>query len=124
MTPLRSRFTMATVALFLVASSLTGCSSAPQALQQPTAKTLQSGVLGVSTAAAAGKYVVARAALTTVQADLRTAAAAGQVTPARANRTVGHRPGRRRPCRLDRRQHPETETETDPDPDPDRVPQW
>lgn len=83
MTSLRSRFTIAGAALLLVGATLSGCSSSAD-LQQATAAQLQSGVLDVTTAAAAGDYASAQSALDALQADLLAAAAAGQVTAARS----------------------------------------
>ncbi|MEC5148642.1 hypothetical protein [Cryobacterium sp. GrIS_2_6] len=68
----------------LVAAALTGCASDSSPVQPSTASQLQSGVLSVTEAAAAGDYPGASAALDAVQADLLTAAATGQVTGTRA----------------------------------------
>ncbi len=84
MTLPRSRFTIAVVAIFLAVAVLASCSSTPANLQESTAERLQSGVLEVATAAAAGDYVSAQAALAVVEADLLTATADGQVTAARS----------------------------------------
>ena len=81
---IRSRLSAGVVAALLVAAALTACSSASPDLATPTADKLQSGVLAVSTAAAAGDFSGAQSALTAVQADLLTAAAAGQVSAARS----------------------------------------
>jgi hypothetical protein len=68
----------------LVFATLTACSGPAPELAPPTADKLQSGVLGVTAAAAAGDFAGAQSALTAVQADLLTAAAAGQVSAARS----------------------------------------
>ncbi len=80
----RSRLSTGVVAALLVAATLTACSGPSPDMATPTADKLQSGVLGVSTAAAAGDFSGAQSALTAVQADLLTAAAAGQVSAARS----------------------------------------
>ena len=79
-----SRLISGVAATLLVAAALTACSGPSPDLATTTADKLQSGVLGVSTAAAAGDLAGAQSALTAVQADLLTAAAAGQVSAARS----------------------------------------
>lgn len=79
-----SRLTARVAGLLLVAAALTACAGPAPELAPPTAEKLQSGVLEVSTAAAAGDFTGAQSALTAVQADLLTAAAAGQVSAARS----------------------------------------
>ena len=81
---IRSRLTARVAAVLLVAATLTACSGPAPELATPTAERLQSGVLGVTTAAAAGDFAGAQSALTAVQADLLAAAAAGQVSAARS----------------------------------------
>ncbi|TFD76461.1 hypothetical protein [Cryobacterium fucosi] len=81
---IRSRLATRVAAALLVAATLTACSGPSPDLATPTVEKLQSGVLGVTTAAAAGDFTGAQSALTAVQADLLTAAAAGQVSAARA----------------------------------------
>ncbi|TFC21254.1 hypothetical protein E3O19_00505 [Cryobacterium algoritolerans] len=81
---IRSRLASGVAAALLVAATLTACSGPTPELATPTAEKLRSGVLSVSTAAAAGDFGGAQSALTAVQADLLTAAAAGQVSAARS----------------------------------------
>ena len=76
----RGRLAALVVGAVLVVSALTGCASDSSPVQPSTATQLQSGVLSVTQAAAAGDYPGASAALDAVQADLLTAAATGQVT--------------------------------------------
>jgi len=80
----RGRLAALVVGAVLVVSALTGCASDSSPVQPSTATQLQSGVLSVTQAAAAGDYPGASAALDAVQADLLTAAATGQVTGTRA----------------------------------------
>ena len=82
--PLGTRFAALVGGALLVAAVLTGCASEASPVQPTTATQLQSGVLAVTQAAAAGDYPGASAALDAVQADLLTAAATGQVTGTRA----------------------------------------
>ena len=56
MTVSRSRFMLMAAGLLLAVAALTGCSGAQVDLQESTAGILQSGVLEVTTAAAAGDY--------------------------------------------------------------------
>ena len=84
MTVSRSRFMLMAAGLLLAVAALTGCSGAQVDLQESTAGLLQSGVLEVTTAAAAGDYETAQSALNALQAHVLTAAAAGQVTAARS----------------------------------------
>lgn len=80
----RSRFMLMAAGLLLAVAALTGCSGAQVDLQESTAGLLQSGVLEVTTAAAAGDYETAQLALNALQAHVLTAAAAGQVAAARS----------------------------------------
>ncbi|MDJ0323059.1 hypothetical protein QMG61_04685 [Cryobacterium sp. PH31-AA6] len=79
-----SRLATRVATALLVVAALTACSGPAPELAPPTAEKLQSGVLGVTTAAAAGDFAEAQSALTAVQADLLTAAASGQVSAARS----------------------------------------
>ncbi|MDY7528566.1 MULTISPECIES: hypothetical protein [Cryobacterium] len=81
---IRGRLAALVGGALLVAAALTGCASDSSPVQPSTATQLQSGVLSVTEAAAAGDYPGASAALDAVQADLLTAAATGQVTGTRA----------------------------------------
>jgi hypothetical protein len=83
-TGIRGRLAALVGGALLVAAALTGCASDSSPVQPSTATQLQSGVLSVTVAAAAGDYPGAAAALDAVQADLLTAAATGQVTGTRA----------------------------------------
>lgn len=83
-TGIRGRLAALVGGTLLVAAALTGCASEGSPVQPSTATPLQSGVLSVTEAAAAGDYPGASAALDAVQADLLTAAATGQVTGTRA----------------------------------------
>lgn len=80
----RSRFVLVAAGLLLTLTALVGCSGAQADLQESAAGRLQSSVLEVTTAAAAGNYETARLALNALQAHVLTAAAAGQVTAARS----------------------------------------
>jgi len=81
---IRGRLVALACGALLTAAALTGCASEGSPVQPSTATQLQSGVLSVTEAAAAGDYPGASAALDAVQADLLTAAATGQVTGTRA----------------------------------------
>jgi len=80
----RSRFAAALAGCVIVVAALSGCAPAEVPLQQATAAQLQKGVLDVTKTSAAGDFAGAQAALTAVEADLRTAAASDQVTADRA----------------------------------------
>jgi len=80
----RGRLMALACGALLTAAALTACASEGSPVQPSTATQLQSGVLSVTEAAAAGDYPGASAALDAVQADLLTAAATGQVTGTRA----------------------------------------
>ena len=68
----------------LACGMLAGCAGVPSALHADAASDLQSGVLAVSTAAAAGDYTSAQTALDTLRESLADASAADTVTAARA----------------------------------------
>ena len=78
------RIVRSTAVAVLVVAALSGCSNAPAALEPATADRLQSSVLDVTSAAAAGDYDTALSLLSAVEADLRTAASAGPITPERS----------------------------------------
>jgi hypothetical protein len=81
---LRRRFTLVVAGITLAGGLLAGCATGTPDLHSDTASGLQDGVLTVSTAAAAGDFAGAQAALDVVQADLAAASAADGVTAARA----------------------------------------
>ena len=81
---LRRRFTLVVAGITLAGGLLAGCATGTPDLHSDTASGLQDGVLTVSTAAAAGDFAGAQAALDVVQADLTAASAANGVTAARA----------------------------------------
>jgi hypothetical protein len=80
----RSTFARAAIAVVILSVTVSGCASTPDALKQATADQLQAGVLSVTTAASAGDFGSAQAALDSLQADLLAAAAAGDVTGSRS----------------------------------------
>jgi hypothetical protein len=84
MNPLRTRLTVAVAGIVLALTTLAGCASAPPELQETAAANFQLSVLDVTTAAKAGDYATAQAALDELQADLLTATAAEQVSGTRA----------------------------------------
>ncbi|HYI34270.1 MAG TPA: hypothetical protein VEX88_12485 [Glaciibacter sp.] len=84
MNPLRTRLTVAVAGIVLALTTLAGCASAPPELQETAAANFQLSVLDVTTAAKAGDYASAQAALDELQADLLTATAAEQVSGTRA----------------------------------------
>lgn len=63
---------------------LAGCAADPVDLPAGTAESLQSEILEISEAAAAGDFASAQSLLTAMQSNLRTAAAAGQVSAERS----------------------------------------
>lgn len=83
-TPRRSRLTIVAATALIVLGALSGCSTAPPALEPATADRLQASVLDVTSAAATGDYETALSLLSAVEADLRTAASAGQITAERS----------------------------------------
>lgn len=80
----RSTFARAIIAAVILSVALSGCASTPDALKQATADQLQAGVRSVTTAASAGDFASAQAALDTLQADLLAAASAGELTGSRS----------------------------------------
>jgi hypothetical protein len=84
MNPLRTRLTVGVAGIVLALTTLAGCASAPPELQETAAANFQLSVLDVTTAAKAGDYATAQAALDELQADLLTATAAEQVSGTRA----------------------------------------
>ena len=80
----RSIFARATIAVVIFSVTLSGCASTPDALKQATADQLQAGVRSVTTAASAGDFAGAQAALDSLQADLLAAASAGDVPGSRS----------------------------------------
>ena len=78
----RKRLTLAVaIGLFL---PLTGCTAEQVDLQAATAEKLQTEILAISEASAAGDFANAQSLLTTMQANLRTAAASGEVSAERS----------------------------------------
>ena len=73
----RHRLTLAVATLLLL--PLTGCAATPVDLPAATAEQLQTEILAISEASAAGDFANAQSLLTAMQANLRTAAASGQV---------------------------------------------
>ena len=71
--------------VLIVSAALTGCAGDEPQLTASAAEQLQSGVLAVTTAAAAGDFSTAKSALATVQDDVLAAADAGDVTAERAS---------------------------------------
>ena len=63
---------------------LSGCTADPVDLQAATAENLQTELLAITEASAAGDFSNAQSLLTAMQANLRTAAAAGQVSAERS----------------------------------------
>ena len=63
---------------------LSGCTADPVDLQAATAKNLQTEILAITEAAAAGDFSNAQSLLTAMQANLRTATASGQVSAERS----------------------------------------
>lgn len=84
MNPLRTRLTVAVAGIVLALATLAGCAGSPPDLQESTAAKFQLSVLDVTTAAKAGDFLAAQAALDALQADLLTATAAEQVSGTRA----------------------------------------
>jgi hypothetical protein len=84
MTQLHTRLTVALAGIVLALTTLAGCASAPPELQATAAANFQLSVFDVTTAAKAGEYAAAQAALDDLQADLLTATAAEQVSGTRA----------------------------------------
>jgi len=78
------RLVVALAGVGLAGSMLAGCAGATTALHADAASELQSGVLAVSTAAAAGDYTSAQTALDALRGSLAEASAADTVTAARA----------------------------------------
>jgi hypothetical protein len=70
----RHRLGLVLVGAAVVASALGGCASATPNLDPDTAQALQSGVMAVSTAAAAGDFATAQADLATVRGTLAASA--------------------------------------------------
>ena len=78
----RKRWTLVlTVGLLL---PLSGCAADPVDLQAATAANLQTEILAITEASAAGDFNNAQSLLTALQANLRTAAASGQVSTERS----------------------------------------
>ena len=73
----RHRLTLAVATLLLL--PLTGCTATAVDLPAVTAEQLQTEILAISEASAAGDFANAQSLLTAMQANLRTAAASGQV---------------------------------------------
>ncbi len=73
---------MAVATLLLL--PLAGCTAAPVDLHAATAEQLQTEILAISEASAAGDFADAQSLLTAMQANLRTAAASGQVSAERS----------------------------------------
>lgn len=84
MNPLRTRLTVAVAGIVLALTVLSGCAGAPPELDESAAANLQLSVFDVTTAAKAGDYPTAQAALEKLQADLLTATAAERVSGTRA----------------------------------------
>lgn len=63
---------------------LSGCTADPVDLQAATAENLQTEILAITEASAAGDFSTAQTLLTAMQANLRTAAASGQVSGERS----------------------------------------
>ena len=63
---------------------LSGCTADPVDLQAATAENLQTEILAITEASAAGDFSNAQTLLTAMQANLRTAAASGQVSAERS----------------------------------------
>ncbi|QYF74078.1 hypothetical protein [Cryobacterium sp. PAMC25264] len=78
------RLVVALAGVGLACGMLAGCAGATTALHADAASELQSGVLAVSTAAAAGDYTSAQTALDTLRESLAEASADDTVTAARA----------------------------------------
>ena len=78
----RSPLSLAVAALLLL--PLAGCTAAPVDLHATTAEQLQTEILAISEASAAGDFADAQSLLTAMQANLRTAAASGQVSAERS----------------------------------------
>ncbi|WP_104192257.1 mucin-associated surface protein [Cryobacterium sp. Y82] len=78
----RHRLTLAAATLFLL--PLTGCTATAVDLPPTTAEQLQTEILAISEASAAGDFANAQSLLTAMQANLRTAAASGQVSAERS----------------------------------------
>ncbi|WP_146069522.1 mucin-associated surface protein [Cryobacterium sp. Y11] len=78
----RSPLSMAVATLLLL--PLAGCTAAPVDLHAATAEQLQTEILAISEASAAGDFADAQSLLTAMQANLRTAAASGQVSAERS----------------------------------------
>lgn len=84
MTFARTRLAVVIAGILLTASALTGCAGDPPEIEQPVAASFQLAVFDVTTAAKAGDYPTALAALDSLQAELLTATAAKQVSGARS----------------------------------------
>ena len=75
---MRKRFTLYLASGLLLLLPLAGCTAEPVELQASTAENLQSAMVDITEAAAAGDFTEAQSLLTAMQGNLRTAAAAGQ----------------------------------------------
>ncbi|PXA70638.1 hypothetical protein [Cryobacterium arcticum] len=82
---LRIRIRLAAAGAVLVAGALAGCTGSTPSLPAGTAGQLQSAVLTVSTAAAAGDYAGAQAALDSLKALLAVATEENRIAPGRAS---------------------------------------
>lgn len=72
--PLRARLGMALAGVVLITTALAGCSADAPEFDADTAQALQSGVLSVSVAAAAGDFATAQAELSAVRGTLASSA--------------------------------------------------
>ncbi|MBB5632705.1 hypothetical protein BKA04_000928 [Cryobacterium mesophilum] len=80
------RATAAGAALLLLAGALSGCAPSGQQLDAGSARQLQASVLAVTTAAAAGDYSEAIAALDTLEEQLTEGTASGAIDSGRSAR--------------------------------------
>ena len=78
----RKRLALALVVGLLL--PLSGCTADPVDLQAATAENLQTEILAITEASAAGNFSNAQSLLTAMQSNLRTAAASGQVSAERS----------------------------------------